>query len=311
MKIYHSIDEIPQIKNAVVTQGTFDGVHAAHHVILNRLKRVATEVEGETVVLTFHPHPRLVLQPSDGSLKLLQTIDEKIEALSDAGIDHLIIIPFTKEFSELTSLEFIRDIIIDKIGTKVLVVGYNHRFGKNREGDHDSLSEYSKLFGFQVEEIPQQEVDSVAVSSTKIRNALSNGDLQTANKYLSRPYRISGVVVHGKQLGRTIGFPTANIRITNSDKLIPPDGVYAVRIFIHNKWYGGMLNSGYRPTVDGFNHAIEVHVFEFNNEIYDVEVRIDFVDKLRSEIKFESVHQLKNQLELDKLQALKILTNSF
>ncbi len=304
MKIYRSLKDIPKINNAVVTQGTFDGVHAAHQVIIDKLKSVAANHQGETVVVTFHPHPRIVLYPDDHGLKLLQSLEEKVEVMEHLGIDHLIVIPFTREFSRLSSMQFIRDIIVNRIGARYLVVGYNHRFGKNREGDHDQLNEYARLYDFEVIEIPEQDIDNIAVSSTKIRKALEAGDIITANKYLLKPFLLKGKVIKGKQLGRTIGFPTANILVDDLDKLIPADGVYAVNIFIHNKKYKAMLNSGYRPTVNGTHHAIEVHVFDFNQEIYGEEITIQFVDKLREEFKFDSVDELRNQLEKDKLHAL-------
>jgi len=308
MKVYRSLEELPKIKNAIVTQGTFDGVHAAHQVILNRLKQIATEQEGETVVMTFDPHPRMVLFPEDHGLKLLQTLDEKIGSLKKEGIDHLLVIPFTREFSRLTSLQFIRDIIVNKIGTKVLVIGYNHRFGKNREGSFEHLKEYSNLYGFDVEEISEQDIDEVSVSSTRIRKALDEGDVKQAAKYLGRNYSLTGEVIKGKQLGRTIGFPTANILVKDVNKQIPADGVYAVQVFINNSVYFGMLNAGYRPTVDGRTHAIEVHVFEFAEDIYGNEVTVEFVDKIRDEQRFEGIDALTNQLQKDKLHALHLLS---
>jgi riboflavin kinase/FMN adenylyltransferase len=308
MKVYRSPGELPHIKNAIVTQGTFDGVHAAHKVIISRVKELARMHDGETVVMTFDPHPRLVLYPDDNDLKVLHTLDEKIEALDKEGIDHLVVIPFTREFSRLSSLQFIRDIIVNQLGTKILVIGYNHRFGKNREGSFEHLKEYSSLYGFEVVEIPVQDVDEVAVSSTRIRRALEAGDVVTANKYLGRRYSISGSVLHGNKLGRTIGFPTANIVISDQHKLIPSDGVYAVIVRIGNKLHKGMLNSGYRPTVNGKSHSIEVHIFDFNEDIYNQFITIEYVDKLRDEIKFDSIDSLKNQLEKDKLRTITILS---
>lgn len=307
MKVYRSLEELPQITNAIVTQGTYDGVHAAHKVILDRVKQIAKQKNGETVVMTFDPHPRMVLFPDDHGLKLLNTLDEKIAALEQEGIDHLIIIPFTKEFSRLTSLQFIRDIIVNKIGTKVLVIGYNHRFGKNREGSFEHLKEYSGLYGFDVEEIPEQDIDEIAVSSTRIRKALEEGDVLLAAKYLGKPYTITGLVAKGKQLGRTIGFPTANIKVEDPNKLIPANGVYAVKVFINTRTFNGMLNSGVRPTVDGLTHTIEVHLFDFNEDIYDQTIKVAFVDKLRDEKKFDGLDALTNQLQKDKLHALDIL----
>ncbi|MBW7844458.1 MAG: bifunctional riboflavin kinase/FAD synthetase [Bacteroidia bacterium] len=308
MKVYYSLNELPQIKNAIVTQGTFDGVHAAHLVILNRLNQIAKERKGESVVITFQPHPRMVIFPDDHGLKLLHTLDEKIAALEKAGVDHLLIIPFTKDFSRLTSLQFIQDIIVNKLNTKVLVIGYNHRFGKNREGTFVNLKEYSSIYGFEVEEIPEQDIDDVAVSSSQIRNALNSGDVKLASKYLLYPYQIKGKVTKGKQLGRTIGFPTANIVLNDENKQIPADGVYAVIVFFNKRTFFGMLNIGMRPTVDGLTHTVEVHMFDFDEDIYDKELSVQFVDKLRNEIKFENLAALTNQLENDKLQALSILT---
>lgn len=308
MKVYRSTEDLPKIKNAIVTQGTFDGVHAAHKIIINRLKELAHQHNGETVLITFDPHPRLVLHPDDLSLRLLQTMDEKIEALDKAGIDHLVIIPFTKAFSRLSSLQFIRDIIIEQIGTKILVIGYNHRFGKNREGSFQHLKEYSSLYGFEVVEIPEQDVEQVAVSSTRIRRALESGDIITANKYIGRCYSITGTVLHGNKLGRQIGFPTANIHISDKFKLIPSDGVYAVKVIVAKRKYNGMLNSGFRPTVNGNTHSIEVNIFDFNEDIYNQYITIEYVDKLREEIRFKNIASLKNQLEKDKLQATKILS---
>lgn len=307
MKVYRSLEELPTIPNAIVTQGTFDGVHKAHRVIINRVKELARQHNGETVLMTFDPHPRMVLFPDEHGLRLLNTLDEKIIALEQEGIDHLVIIPFTKEFSRLTSLQFIRDIIVNKLGTKVLVIGYDHRFGKNREGTFQHLKDFSSLYGFEVEEIPEQDVDEVAVSSTRIRKALEAGDIQTANKYLGKKYSITGIVVKGKQLGRTIGYPTANIVVPDPVKLIPADGVYAVEVFFNNKWYGGMLNAGYRPTVDGTTHSIEAHIFDFNHDLYEQAITIRFVDKLRDEMRFNGIEALKSQLEKDKLHAIAVL----
>jgi riboflavin kinase/FMN adenylyltransferase len=307
MKVYRSLEELPAIRHAIVTQGTFDGVHAAHRVIIDRVKELARQRGGETVLMTFDPHPRMVLFPDEHGLRLLHTLDEKIEALEQEGIDHLVVIPFTKEFSRLTSLQFIRDIIVNKLGTEVLVIGYDHRFGKNREGTFEHLMEFSSLYGFEVEEIPEQDVDNIAVSSTRIRVALEAGDILTANKYLGKEYAVSGIVARGKQLGRTIGFPTANIIIPDPAKLVPADGVYAVRVFFNNTWYGGMLNAGYRPTVDGRTHAVEVHLFDFSGDMYDQKITVRFVDKLRDEMKFSGIDALKNQLEKDKLHAIAVL----
>lgn len=307
MQVHFDINSLPAIKNAIVSQGTFDGVHLAHKKIIERLKQIASIKDGETVLITFEPHPRMVLFPDDHGLQLLSTLNEKIHLLEKAGIDHLIILPFTKEFSRQTSEQFIRTILVNKIKTNTLVIGYDHRFGKNREGSFEHLKESSSLYGFEVEEIPEQDIDEIAVSSTKIRNALLNNDIQTAQKYLGNSYSLEGKVVKGKQLGRTIGYPTANIEVENSFKLIPQDGVYAVWVWYNKARFGGMLNIGNNPTVEGKGRSIEVNIFDFEKEIYTEMLKIEFVSKLRNEEKFNGLDALKAQLHLDKQNALAIL----
>ena len=264
MKVYTNLEDFKGVKNPVVTTGTFDGVHLGHQKIISRLKDVAREEKGETVLLTFSPHPRMVLFPDDNELKLLNTLPEKIELLDKYGVDHLIIYPFTKEFSRLTSIEFVRNILVNSIQTKRLVIGYNHHFGRNREGSFEHLKEYGPLYGFEVEEIPAKDIDHIQISSTKIRNALLIGDVKTATDYLGHTYTLTGTVVTGKKLGRTIGYPTANIQVKDQYKLIPGDGVYAVRIKHKNVFYGGMLNIGNNPTVEGKGKSIEVNIFVFD-----------------------------------------------
>lgn len=310
MQVHFDINSLPAIKNAIVSQGTFDGVHLAHKKIIERLKQIASIKDGETVLITFEPHPRMVLFPDDHGLQLLSTLNEKIHLLEKAGIDHLIILPFTKEFSRQTSEQFIRTILVNKIKTNTLVIGYDHRFGKNREGSFEHLKESSSLYGFEVEEIPEQDIDDIAVSSTKIRNALLNNDIQTAQKYLGNSYSLEGKVVKGKQLGRTIGYPTANIEVENSFKLIPQDGVYAVWVWYNKARFGGMLNIGNNPTVAGKGRSIEVNIFDFEKEIYTEMLKIEFVSKLRNEEKFNGLDALKAQLHLDKQNALAILNKA-
>lgn len=308
MKVYNNISELPKINNAIVTQGTFDGVHIAHQVILKQLKEIAQIKGGETVLITFDPHPRTVLFPEDHGLQLLNTPEEKISLLEFQGIDHLVILPFTKEFSRLSSLDFIKNILIDAIGTKYLVIGYNHRFGKNREGSFEHLKDFAPTYGFEIFEISAQDLDEIAVSSTKIRSALLNGEVSLAARFLGKPYAIEGIVVQGRQLGRTIGYPTANIQIVNSLKLIPQDGVYAVWVWVQGKKFGGMLNIGQNPTIEGKGRSIEVNIFEFSESIYNQKISIQFVDKLRDEIKFNTLEELKSCLDMDKLQTLKVLS---
>lgn len=295
------------MQNVVVSQGTFDGVHKAHKVILSRLKEIAANQNGETLLITFEPHPRMVLFPNDHGLKLLNTQEEKIELLNSVGIDNLLVIPFTKDFSRQSSLQFIRDVVVEKIGAKVLVVGYDHRFGKNREGSFENLQEYSNLYGFDLVRIPEQDVENVAVSSSKIRSALLIGDIEQATKYLDRFYSIEGKVIEGKKLGRTLGFPTANIKVVDENKLIPADGIYAVNVFIRKKQYGGMMNIGNNPTIANKGRSLEVNIFEFDESIYNEKIKIEFVDKLRDEIKFDSISELQSQLIKDKLQATEVL----
>lgn len=310
MKIYHGIDDFTQLQYAVVTSGTFDGVHVGHQKIFSRLREIASRNFGETVVLTYWPHPRLVLYPEDDTLKLLNTFEEKAELLKDQGIQHLIRIPFTKEFSQLTSEQFIQEILVKTIGTRKLVIGYDHHFGKNREGSFEQLKINAPRYGFDVEEIPRQEVDHVAVSSTKIRKALEEGDIDTANHFLGQPYRLSGRVVAGDRIGNTIGFPTANIEIDTKYKLIPSDGIYAVKVGHAHSTYGGMLYIGYRPTVQGTHRNIEVNIFDFHDNIYGESLTIHFLKLLRGDQTFGSLHEMKIQLQKDKEHAIEVLRNT-
>ncbi|MDH4461830.1 MAG: bifunctional riboflavin kinase/FAD synthetase [Spirosomataceae bacterium] len=299
MKVYHGVQEFLKLPNAVVTSGTFDGVHVGHQKILNRLKEVAQQTGGETVVITFYPHPRSIIAPDNSSVKLLSTLDEKIELLTENGINHLLIIPFTRAFSELSSEDFIQQVLVETIGTKTLVIGYDHRFGKNREGSFEYLKEHSSRYGFSVEEIHRQDIEHVTISSSNIRKALMEGEVSKADHFLGRNYSLSGVVVKGKQLGRTIGFPTANIQVREVAKLIPLDGVYAVKIDYRDEVFDGMLNIGNRPTVDGTYQTIEVNIFDFNKEVYGESLKVEFIERVRSEKKFTSLDELKHQISLD------------
>lgn len=308
MKIYYGLEEFKSAKNPVVTTGTFDGVHLGHKKIIHRLKDIAASIKGETVILTFSPHPRLVLFPEDNNLKLLNTPEEKAALLSDAGIDHLIIHPFTREFSRLSSAEYVRDILVNRIGTKRLVTGYNHQFGRNREGSLENLKEFGFTYGFEVEEVSALVLDNVKVSSTKIREVLLQGEVETASRYLGYDYPLSGNVVHSSKIGHSIGFPTANIVPPDRFKLIPADGVYAVKVYFSDREYNGMMNIGVKPTVNNQSkRGIEVHIFDFHEDIYDRELKVVFKKKLRDEIKFSGLEELKKQLEMDKIKSLEIL----
>lgn len=308
MQIHNGLDQVERLGNAVVTSGTFDGVHVGHQKILARLSEVAQQVGGQSVVITFWPHPRLVLFPEQQDLRLLSTLDEKAELLAQYHIDHLVVLKFDKAFAATSSHDFIQHILIEKLGTQKLVIGYDHRFGKNREGGFDYLKAHSDQFGFGVEEIPRQDVDHVGVSSTKIRKALQAGDIETANTYLGNEYMLTGKVVKGLQLGRKIGYPTANIEVDEAFKLIPEDGIYAVRIKIEGQLYKGMLYIGVRPTIGNELHrSIEVNIFDFDQDIYGKSVRVYFVKTLREDQKFEDLSLLQAQLAQDKKDALKVL----
>jgi riboflavin kinase/FMN adenylyltransferase len=306
MKIYRGLDAFEQLDYAVVTSGTFDGVHYGHQKILERLHEIAHKNGGETVLLTYWPHPRLVLYPEQ-ELYLLSSIEEKAELLSQNNVDHLIIIPFTKTFANLSSEEFITDILVKKIGTRKLVIGYDHRFGKNRSGSFEELKKDAPIYGFDVEEIPKQVIENNAVSSTKIRRALTNGEIKIADEYLGRPYSIHGRVIEGDKIGRTIDFPTANIEVIFKHKLIPGEGIFAVKVKTGDELFKGMLNIGYRPTFGGTQKRVEVNIFDFDRMIYGEEITIQFYGKIRSEIKFQNVGALKSQLEQDREQAKLIL----
>ena len=309
MKVYRDIAEFKNVRNPVVTTGTFDGVHLGHQKIIARLREAAREADGETVLLTFYPHPRMVLFPEDNDLKLINTQQEKIALLEQYGIDHLIIYPFTREFSRLTSIEFVRDILVNSMKTKRLVIGYNHHFGRNREGSFEHLKEYGPVYGFDVEEIPAKDIDHIEISSTKIRHALQGGDIKTAVAYLGHAFSLTGKVVEGKKIGRTIGYPTANIAVDDKYKLIPADGIYTVQVKHNGVLYGGMLSIGYNPTVDGDARTIEVNIFDFDKVIYGDDATIFFIERLRDEVKFSGLEELKQALANDRLNSLRILGN--
>ena len=303
MKVYTDIDQFGPVKKPFVTTGTFDGVHFGHRVILNKIIKQAKAEGGESVLLTFYPHPRMILFPDDNSLKLLTTQPEKIKLLENLGIEHLIILPFTTEFSRMKAFEFVRDILVNKIGVYKLIIGYDHQFGRNREGNLKQLEELAPLFEFDIEEIPGQDIDEVKISSTKIRNALYRGDIKTADEYLGYAYPISGEVIRGNQIGRSLGFPTANLRYNNHYKLIPASGVYAVEIRYKAGLYKGMMNIGRRPTINDNDAGLtlEVNIFSFNRSIYNKVITVLMRKRIRDEKKFENLEQLRKQLLRDKL----------
>ncbi|MFD2521277.1 bifunctional riboflavin kinase/FAD synthetase [Emticicia soli] len=307
MKVYYNLADFTPLNNAIVTSGTFDGVHLGHQKILQILRETTAQSGGESVVLTFWPHPRMVVSQDSQGLKLLSTVDEKIELLEKQGVNHLLIVPFTREFSELSSEEYVQKILIDTIGTKKLVIGYDHHFGRNREGNFQYLEDNSDKFGIKLEEISRQEIDNLVISSTKIRESLSEGHIKEANDLLGRNYSFSGIVVKGRQLGRTIGFPTANVQVSEPYKLIPANGVYAVRTLVRGTWLNGIMNIGNRPTVDGIGRTQEVHILDFTADIYGENISVELLDYIRPEQKFNGIEELKTQILKDKEKAIEML----
>lgn len=324
MKIYHQLSDFKKLDNAIVTIGTFDGVHFGHQKIIKRLCELAKTSEGESVLLTFFPHPRMIIDPENQELKMINTIEEKAQILASLGIDHLIITPFTRDFSNLSANDYIKNILVDAIGTKKIIIGYDHRFGKDRLGNINTLAENASTYGYQVEEIPEQDINDVAVSSTKIRKALLDGDVALANNYLGYAFSIYGPVIKGDKIGRTIGFPTANIFVPETYKLIPGDGIYAVTVEMDLEVeskdaelndslstfnakpsiFRGMAYIGQRPTINGMTRNIEVNIFDFNREIYGQNIKMNFLAFLREDVKFTGLEALTKQLQKDKEETL-------
>ena len=302
-----SISKYDKTHPTVITIGTFDGVHIGHRKILERVINDAKKTERVATVLTFFPHPRMVLQ-KDTELKLLNTIDEKMKILEGLGLDYLVIQPFTKDFSRLSATEFVRDILVNSLHTKKVIIGYDHRFGRNRNANISDLIAFGSTLDFEVEEIPAQEIEAVSVSSTKIRLALQEGDVKTANKYLGYAYMLSGVVIRGKGLGKNLDFPTANLHIEESYKLIPKNGVYVIKSTLENNTVYGMMNIGFNPTVDGEDRSIEVHFFDYTQDLYDRQIQVDILEWIRDEHKFDSLQELRTQLIQDKETALAIIS---
>ena len=306
MKIYKSIDEYNESKSSVVTIGTFDGIHKGHQKIFNKVINVSKQSNLSSVVLTFFPHPRIILNKYN-DIKMIDTLDEKIEHLEKIGIDNLIIHPFDKKFSLLSADQFIKEYLVEKLKLKHIIIGYDHRFGKGREASVSDLKEYSSDFNFIVDEIDAQEIEKIAISSTKIRNSVNQGDLETTKKYLGRFFSLTGKVIKGDGLGKQIDYPTANLLIEEDYKIIPKDGVYYIKTRIDNKLYNGMMNIGHRPTIGNKAKSIEVNLFNFDRDIYDKIISIDVVVKIRDEKKFSSINALKAQLSKDEEHCLKLI----
>lgn len=303
MKTFHSINFYASSQKSVITIGTFDGVHIGHQKILHKLLHISKDENCESVVLTFFPHPRMVLQ-HDNTIKLLNTLDEKVKLLEQLGIDNLIIHPFDQEFSQLSAEDFVKSILVNQLHVQKIIIGYDHRFGRNRTADISDLIRFGLRYNFEIEQIAVEEIDAIAVSSTKIRTALMDGEIETATNYLGYNYSITGKVVQGKQLGRTIGFPTANIEINETYKLIPKKGVYIVSSVINNQLTYGIMNIGNRPTLNGDNQTIEVHFLNFDKDIYNQDIEIVFIKYIREEVKFNSLEDLKIQIIKDQSFAM-------
>ena len=303
LNIFHSINDFRSTKKTIITLGTFDGVHIGHKKILEKVLQNTDDGQYESLVLTFFPHPRMILK-EDSDMKLLNTIDEKIDLLDKIGIQNLVIHPFDEKFSRLTAEEFVKTILVDRFQVQKIIIGYDHRFGRNRTANINDLIAFGEQYDFEVEQISVQEIDAVSISSTKIRTALLTGNMALANEFLGYDYFMSGTVLKGKQLGRTIGFPTANLQIDEKFKLIPRNGVYVVKSILDQKTIFGMMNIGFNPTVAGKNLSIEIHFFDFDADLYDQKISVSLLEYLRPEQKFDSIDLLKQQLEKDKNDAL-------
>lgn len=310
MQVHYGFESYNNIKNPIVTVGTFDGVHFGHQKIIQRLQKIAKKNNGESVLLTFDPHPRKILL-NDQGLKLIHTINEKINILENLGLDHLVIYPFTLEFSKFSAKRYIDELLIQKLGTHTLVIGYDHHFGNDREGNIDLLKKYEKSNPFYLEEIKAHEIEEIKISSTKVRSAIEKGNIHLVNDYCGHFYEFSGEVVHGNGIGKTIGTPTANIKLNSNEKIIPLDGVYAVVCQIKDANYKGIMNIGFKPTVDeGQKRTVEIHLFDYEKDIYGQDLRTKVIERIRDEVKFNSLEELKNQILKDNEKA-KIILESF
>ncbi len=330
MNVYRNVDQLPPFRNAVITIGTFDGVHQGHRKIIEHLKQEAEKIKGETVIITFHPHPRKVVSSSILGIRLINTLDEKIELLEKAGIDHLAIVPFTEVFANQSAEEYIQNFLIEKFHPHTVIIGYDHRFGRDRLGNYRLLEKMAPVYNYVLKEIPQHVLDEIAISSTNIREAIIHDDIETANKLLGYDFFFEGMVVDGDKLGRKLGYPTANLKITNEEKIIPGNGIYAVYVetpnskyqtpnphspaatphspfTIDDSHYKGMMSIGFRPTVDGKKRVVEVNIFDFDKEIYGQTIRVYVKKYLRAEIKFNNLDELIKQIGNDKIESLKIL----
>jgi riboflavin kinase / FMN adenylyltransferase len=309
MQVHRDIENLPAFRNAVITIGTFDGVHMGHRQIIDKLKSEAIAINGETVIITFHPHPKKVVSSAILGIRLINTLDERIELLKQLGIDHLIVAPFTEAFANQTAEDYIKNFLIDKFHPHTIIIGYDHRFGRERLGDYRLLEKKATEYKFQLKEIPKHILENISISSTNIREAISHSDIGTADKLLGYEFFFSGVVVHGDKLGRKLGYPTANLKIMDEEKITPGNGIYAVYAQTEDspERKKGMMSIGFRPTVDGKKRVIEVNIFDFDEEIYDQTLKVFVKKYLRQEIKFDSLEALVKQIDQDKIESLKVL----
>jgi len=307
MKLHNSTDNLPAFKNAVITIGTFDGVHCGHQQIIKTLKDTAAAVGGETVIITFHPHPRKVVSSVVTGIRLITTLQERIDLIDKAGIDHLVVVPFTDYFANQGAEEYISDFLVDKFHPHTIIIGYDHRFGKERSGDYKLMEAMAPVYHYRLMEIPEHLLDAVKVSSTNIRNAIIHGNIDEANKLLGYHFFFEGLVVHGDKIGRTLGYPTANLKSIDDEKIVLGDGIYAVYADVEGKHYKGMMSIGFRPTVNGKKRVVEVNIFDFEKDIYGQVIRVYVAKYLRSEVKFNGLDALTEQLHKDKEESLKYL----
>ena len=309
MQIFHNIEQMPTLKNPIVTVGIFDGVHCGHQEIFRQMKTLATEPEQKTIAITLEPHPRIALGNGKEEVKFINILEKKIDRIAMNGIDYLLILDFTPEFAALSPEDFVKEYLCRKLGIRTLVIGYDHLFGKGRSGDCQEMERLGEKYGFEVVEVGEVCCEGAVVSSTRIREALKKGEIEIANKCLGYNYSITGTVVHGNMLGRTLGFPTANIAMPDRYKLITANGVYACRVLVDGTWYEGMGNIGFRPTLEKSPLTIEVHIFNFNEDIYEKVITIAFIQRIRDEIKFSDLEQLKLQLERDRVVIQSVMKN--
>jgi riboflavin kinase/FMN adenylyltransferase len=315
MRVFRDLNNLPQFRNSVITIGTFDGVHKGHQKLIERINALAKQNNGESIIITFHPHPRIVINPQDKSLRLLNTIEEKIKLLEQYGVDNTVIVPFSRDFSEQTAEDYISNFLVKNFHPKSIVIGYDHKFGKNRSGDYHLLENMKGQYGYSMEEITKETLDDIDISSTKIRNSLQQGEIKLANELLGHNYTLTGTVIRGLQNGRKLGFPTANLQVGDEYKLVPKTGIYAVRIHLPNledetkpaEQFNGMLSIGYNPTFEGKEQTIEVNILDFDRDIYGNPLTLEFIDYLREEKKFNSIEELIVAIKNDEVASRNIL----